>query len=150
MSLPLTSLEFKDPGQLDVAGTLQVDQVERSAIYNLALMDWVNNLDRNDKGEFLIPLFGDLKRHVMTDQEVDAFGNELMSQRFVDRNIFITSELWGLASTAPYGHRNDMGTLDEVIRAHGGASRSARDSYIDLNDDEKSNLIAFLKTLEIK
>lgn len=148
-SLPLNSLEFFDPGPLDVAGTLQINQVETTAIYDLALLDWAKTLPQNEKGAYLIPLFGDLKRHVMTDQEVDAFGNELMSQRFVDRNIFITAELWGLASTAPFGHRNDMGTLDEVIRAHGGASRASRDAYVEATQSEKNALIAYLKTLEI-
>jgi CxxC motif-containing protein (DUF1111 family) len=98
----------------------------------------------------MVPLFGDLKRHTMTDGEVDAFGNELMSQRFVDRNIFITAELWGVASTAPYGHRNDMYDLDEVISAHGGDARKSRDAYLDLDENIKQQLIAFLRTLEIK
>jgi cytochrome c peroxidase len=56
----------------------------------------------------------------MTDNQIDALGNELLSQRFVDRNIFQTAELWGVGSTRPYGHRNDFTTLDEIILAHGG------------------------------
>ena len=86
----------------------------------------------------------------MTDSEVDAFGNELMSQRIVERNIFITAELWGVASTAPYGHRNDMYDLTEVISAHGGDARASRDAYLALDDALQQQLIAFLRTLEIK
>ena len=62
----------------------------------------------------------------------------------------MTSELWGIGSTAPYGHRNDFTTLDEIIRAHGGAGRESRDAYIDAEPDVRSALIAFLKTLVIE
>lgn len=149
-ALPLRSLAFADPGPFDSAGTLNDRQVAEAAVYDLALLDWTHGLPRNDKGEVLVPLFGDLKRHNMTDGEVDAFGNELLSQRFVDRTIFATTELWGVGSTAPYGHRNDMTTLDEAIRAHGGSGRAARDAYVAAGDDERSQLIAFLKSLVIE
>lgn len=149
-ALPLNSLQFDDPGLFDVAGTLQTYQVEAPATYDLTMLDWAQSLPRNAEGQVLVPLFGDLKRHTMTDGDVDAFGNELMSQRFVDRNIFITAELWGVASTAPYGHRNDMYDLNEVISAHGGDARQSRDAYLDLDENIKQQLIAFLRTLEIK
>ena len=149
-ALPLNSLQFDDPGLFDVAGTLQTYQVEAPATYDLAMLEWAEALPRNDDGQVMVPLFGDLKRHTMTDSEVDAFGNELMSQRFVDRNIFITAELWGVASTAPYGHRNDMYDLTEVISAHGGDARASRDSYLALDEELQQQLIAFLRTLEIK
>ncbi len=149
-SLPLKSLSFADPGALDVAGTINTTQVESPAIYDLALLGWAKDLPRNDKGEILVPLFGDLKRHKMTDRSVAALGNELLSQRFVGRDIFMTSELWGIGSTAPYGHRNDFTTLDEIILAHGGAGRAARDAYLDADPEARSALIAFLKTLVIE
>ena len=117
-SLPLNSLQFDDPGIFDAAGTLQSYQVKSPATYDLGMLEWAKTLPKNDKGQVLVPLFGDLKRHVMTDSQVDRFGNELMSQRFVDRNIFATAELWGLGSTAPYGHRNDIPDLHDVIELH--------------------------------
>ncbi len=149
-SLPLASLKFADPGPYDVAGTLNTSQVNASAIYDLALLEWTESLPRNDKGEVLVPLFGDLKRHKMTDNVVSVFGNELLSQRFVGRDIFMTSELWGIGSTAPYGHRNDISTLHDVILAHGGAGRAARDAYLAATEQERSSIIAFLKTLVIE
>ena len=149
-SLPLESLSFVDPGPLDVAGTINENQVKESAIYDLALLDWAKKLPRNDQGEIMVPLFGDLKRHKMTDRSVAALGNELLSQRFVGRDIFMTSELWGIGSTAPYGHRNDFTTLDEIIRAHGGDARQSRDAYVDTEESTRSALIAYLKTLVIE
>lgn len=149
-ALPLTSLKFADPGPYDVSGTLNTRDVKVAATYDLALMDWARSLPRNTDGHVMVPLFGDLKRHKMTDRSVNALGNELLSQRFVGRDIFMTSELWGLASTAPYGHRNDFGTLDQIIRAHGGASRKARDAYVEGRDEDRSHLIAYLKTLVLE
>ena len=98
----------------------------------------------------MVPLFGDLKRHIMSDAQVMKLGNELLSQRFVERNEFITAELWGIASTSPYGHRGDLTTLDEIIKAHGGDARQARDAYIALAEVQRQNIIAYLKTLAIE
>lgn len=148
-ALPLKSLDFADPGPYDAAGTLRRSEID-GAVYDLSLMDWAKDLERNDKGEYLIPTLGDLKRHVITDRQVAALGNELLGQRFVERNEFQTSELWGIASTSPYGHRGDFTTLDSVIRAHGGEARAARDAYGELPDDDRSALIAWLKTLVIQ
>lgn len=148
-ALPLQSLSFADPGPFDLAGTLNDRQVSNKAIYDIALLDWAASLPRDEQGRVLVPLFGDLKRYVMTDNEIDALGNELLSQRFVDRNIFQTAELWGVGSTQPYGHRNDFSSLHDIILAHGGAGRAARDAYAAAADTEKSALIAFLKTLVI-
>lgn len=148
-ALPLESLSFADPGPFDQAGTLNDKQVGAKAIYDIALLDWARNLARDAEGRVLVPLYGDLKRHVMTDNQIDALGNELLSQRFVDRNIFQTAELWGVGSTQPYGHRNDFSSLDEIILAHGGNGREARDAYEAAASAEKSALIAFLKTLVI-
>ncbi len=151
-SLPLESLHFSDPGPLDAAGTLRNNELgsELNATYNLALLDWAESLEKDEQGRYLVPLFGDLKRHVIADSQVDTLGNELLSQRFVERNVFMTSELWGIGSTAPYGHRGDLTTLSEVIAAHGGDARDARDAWVKLDESAKSDITAFLKTLVIE
>jgi len=148
-SLPLKSLSFQDPGPLDVSGTLKISDVEEVAIYDLEQLEWAMSLPRNDKGEVLVPLFGDLKRHKITDAQVAGLGNELFSQRFVGRDVFMTAELWGVGSTSPYGHRNDITTLDEIIREHGGEARKARDAYVNADAGTREAIVAFLKTLEI-
>lgn len=78
-----------------------------------------------------------------------TLGNELLSQRFVERDVFMTTELWGVESTAPYGHRGDLITLAEVIEAHGGEARTARDRWLALDDAGRGDVIAFLRTLVI-
>lgn len=148
-TLPLDSLLFDDPGPLDAAGTLRKNELGNTlnATYNLALMDWAKSLERDAQGRWLVPLFGDLKRYVIADTQVDTLGNELLSQRFVERNVFMTSELWGIGSTAPYGHRGNLTTLNEVIEAHGGDARQSRDAWVQLDETAKSDITAFLKTL---
>jgi hypothetical protein len=144
-SLPLTSLVFTDPGPEDMAGTLNRRDVSEPIVMDLAKTDWGQRLPRNDKGEWLVPLFGDLKRHVIVDEGVADLGNEIMGQRFVERDVFMTAELWGIASTAPYGHRGDFTTLDAIIRAHGGEARKARDAYVRAGDEQRASIIAFLR-----
>jgi hypothetical protein len=147
--LPLNSLTFSDPGANDTAGTLRPGEIPQPITYNYGLLPWTKNLQRNDQGQVLIPLFGDLKRHKIADDQTNRLGNELLAQRFVERDVFMTAELWGVGSTAPYGHRNDITTLDEVIRAHGGEASDARKAYIAAAEADRSSLIAFLKTLVI-
>jgi len=151
-TLPLSSLVFADPGPFDAAGTLRSNESQAglNLHYDLALRDWATKLPRDSQNRVLVPLFGDLKRYVMTDKQVATLGNELLSQRFVERNAFMTTELWGVGSTAPYGHRGDLTTLSEVIRAHGGAARASRDAYLSLDDTARSELDAFLKSLIIR
>lgn len=148
-SLPLQSLQFADPGPVDFAGTRRSGEDAHHAVYDLGLYQWAQALPRNKDGDVLVPLFGDLKRHKIADQEVSHLGNELLSQRFVDRDVFMTAELWGIASTDPYGHRGDISTLHEVITAHGGDARSVRDRYMNLSESEQQEIIAFLSTLII-
>ena len=148
-ALPLESLVFHDPGPYDTAGTLREGDLETPLALDLATLDWVRALARDDQGRVLVPLYGDLKRHKIADAANDTFGNELLAQRFVARDVFITAELWGIGSTAPYGHRGDLTTLDEVIVAHGGEATGSRKAYSDLPDADRQSIIAFLRSLEI-
>jgi cytochrome c peroxidase len=149
-TLPLKSLTFTDPAPYDMAGTLRASETAQSIQIDLSKMPFASQLQKNDKGEWLIPLFSDLKRHLMVDAQVDALGNELQAQRFVERDVFLTPRLWGVGSTAPYGHRGDFRSLDEIISAHGGEARFARDAYLASDKGMRENVIAFLRALEIK
>lgn len=148
-SLPLKSLSFFDPGPYDSAGTMAAHDVDEPAIYDLALLDWAQKLKRDENGNVLVPLFGDLKRHVIADDKHPHFANELLSQGFVPRDSFMTGELWGIADTAPYGHRGDLTTLPEVIIAHGGAAAKASDAYLDLSEEAEADLLTYLMTLRM-
>jgi Di-haem oxidoreductase, putative peroxidase len=149
-TLPLKSLTFTDPAPYDMAGTLRASESGRSITIDLSKTAYANQLQKNEKGEWLIPLFSDLKRHLMVDAQVNALGNELQAQRFVERDVFLTPRLWGVGSTAPYGHRGDFRSLDEIISAHGGEARFARDAYLASDKAMRDDVIAFLRSLEIK
>lgn len=148
-ALPLESTLFEDPGPFDTAGTLRRADVAKPVRYDLARLPFVQALPRDDKGRVLVPLFGDLKRHTIADPRSDRLANELLAQRFVERNVFQTARLWGVGDTAPYGHRGDITTLDGVIRAHGGEGDGAKEAYEALPEADRQAIIAFMKTLTI-
>ncbi len=149
-TLPLKSLLFTDPAPYDMAGTLRASEVKAPIRIDLAALPFARTLQKNEKGEWLIPLFSDLKRHLIVDETVNVLGNELQAQRFVERDVFLTPRLWGVGSTAPYGHNGQFRMLDEVIAAHGGEARFSRDAYLALDAHERDTLVAFLRSLVIE
>lgn len=148
-ALPLDSLLFTDPAPLEGAGTLRAGDVAAPIVLDLEPMARTAGLARDGQGRWLVPLYGDLKRHVMVDNRVSDLGDETLSQGFVPPEQFATAELWGVADTGPYGHRGTFTTLDSVIRAHGGAGRASRDAYVAAEDDLRRAIIAFLRTLRM-
>ncbi len=58
-----------------------------------------------------------------------------------------TAPLWGVGSTAPYGHDGASLDLDSVIRRHGGEALQARVGYTSLSDADRKNLLCFLQSL---
>ena len=60
---------------------------------------------------------------------------------------FRTSPLWGVGSTAPYGHDGASLSLDDVIRRHGGEALSSRSAYAALGESDRRAVIAFLESL---
>ncbi|HTR12143.1 MAG TPA: di-heme oxidoredictase family protein [Roseiarcus sp.] len=149
-ALPLKSLVFTDPAPYDMAGTLRENETKAAIRIDLGALPFGKSLKKNDKGEWLIPLYSDLKRHLIVDENVNALGNELQAQRFVERDVFLTPRLWGVGSTAPYGHNGAFRMLDEVIAAHGGEARFARDAYLALTPGERDSVVAFLRSLVIE
>ena len=95
-------------------------------------------------GPFLVQnIFTDFKRH-------DLGAN--FHEREYDgtyRSEFLTTPLWGVGSTAPYGHDGRSINLMEVILRHGGEAQSARDSFASLGESEKDALLAFLSSLVV-
>ncbi len=69
-----------------------------------------------------------------------------------DRGLFRTPTLRNVALTAPYMHNGEFFTLDRVLELYsrGGRSFVNKDSLIvplNLNNEEKSDIIAFLQSL---
>lgn len=144
-ALPLDSTLFVEPSPFNPAGNLRPSDVVRSVEFELD----VRGLDRDDQGRVLIPVFSDFKRHVIADVNRPHFANELLAQRFVNRDEFLTARLWGVGSTAPYGHRGDLTTMLEAIEHHGGEASAARIAFDALEDQQRRQIIGFLQTLRL-
>jgi len=99
--------------------------------------------ERNKKGGLIIRMFSDLKRHDMGDALAESFHRADEQQN----REFITAKLWGVADTAPYLHDGRAMTLHEAIMLHGGEAEAAREAYMQLKDDQKNDILLFLKSL---
>ena len=62
-------------------------------------------------------------------------------------SYYQTARLWGVADTAPYLHDGRAATLSEAILWHGGEAQASRDLFAGLPDEERTDLLAFLRTL---
>jgi len=93
-------------------------------------------------GSFVVKnFFADLKRHDL--------GPAFWERNF-DGTIqkeFITEPLWGVGSTAPYGHDGRSINLRQVILRHGGEAQAARDAFAGAPEVQQQQLIAFLESL---
>lgn len=85
--------------------------------------------------------FADLKRH---DLEPNFY------ERNFDGTVtrhFMTEPLWGVGSTAPYGHDGRSINLREVIARHGGEAQESRNRFMRLPEAAKLSLVIFLESL---
>jgi CxxC motif-containing protein (DUF1111 family) len=63
------------------------------------------------------------------------------------KSVWLTKELWGVGSTAPYLHDGRATTLTEAILEHGGEAAAARENFERLALADQAALIAFLDNL---
>jgi hypothetical protein len=60
---------------------------------------------------------------------------------------FRTAPLWGIGSTAPYGHDGASLDLDDVIRRHGGEAEGESRAYAEASETDRARLLDFLRGL---
>jgi hypothetical protein len=102
----------------------------------------MGSLETDGQGHGIVRLYGDLKRHRMGQalaEPIDEVGS--------GASTFMTAELWGVGSTAPYLHDGRATTLAEAILAHGGEAAAARDSFAAQPQATQDNVVAFLNNL---
>jgi hypothetical protein len=100
------------------------------------------SFEKNLTGSAIVRLYGDLKRHDMGDalaENIDETGT--------GRSSWMTKELWGVGSTAPYLHDGRATTLTEAILDHGGDAESSRNQAASLSEADFNAMIAFLDNL---
>lgn len=94
------------------------------------------------RGTFVVRnIFTDFKRHDLGPSFHERNYDGTM------RTQFLTTALWGVGSTAPYGHDGRSINLTEVILRHGGEARTARDRFAQLDKGERRKLLEFLSSL---
>jgi hypothetical protein len=124
---------------LKVAWNDQTDRMEGKLVY-LA--------DR--KGKRLIPrreaftirgIYSDFKYHEM--------GPDFYQMQYDGTVIKMwkTTPLWGVGTTAPYGHDGASLDLDAVIRRHGGEALASRKAYTALKSEQRQQVRQFLRSL---
>ncbi len=86
-------------------------------------------------------IFTDLKRH-----DLGASFYERQYDGTVIKE-FLTTPLWGVGSTSPYGHDGRSINLNEVILRHGGEAKRTAETYENLSDENRSAVLAFLNSL---
>jgi Di-haem oxidoreductase, putative peroxidase len=59
----------------------------------------------------------------------------------------MTEPLWGVGSTAPYGHDGRSINLREVIVRHGGEALASRNAFAKLSDAQENFVLEFLNSL---
>jgi len=92
-----------------------------------------------------------LVRNIFTDLKRHNLGPNFFERNFdgTFRTEFMTTPLWGVGSTAPYGHDGRSINLMEVILRHGGEAQASRDAFGRLSSTNQSRVIAFLNSLII-
>jgi di-heme oxidoreductase (putative peroxidase) len=88
---------------------------------------------------------------IYTDLRHHDLGQQLWEYVYSDQlratKRFKTAPLWGVGSTAPYGHDGLSPTLDDVIRRHGGEAAEVTERYVKASPADRKALLALLESL---
>jgi hypothetical protein len=86
-------------------------------------------------------IFTDFKRHDL--------GPALHERNFdtTIQSTFMTEALWGVGTTAPYGHDGRSINLQEIILRHGGEATAQRNAYAALSTSQQNLIKEFLNVL---
>ena len=110
----------------------------------------VNTMDDGQDFPQLLPrgnqfvvenFFADFKRHDLGP----AFHERQYNGTIVTK--FMTQPLWGVGSTAPYGHDGRSIDLREVILRHGGEAQASKEAFAALDENDRRKILEFLGTL---
>jgi hypothetical protein len=99
-----------------------------------------------------VPLHGKfVVRNIYTDFKRHDLGSGFHEREYdgTVRTAFLTTALWGVGSTGPYGHDGRSVSLVEVILRHGGEAIAQREAFVALSRKEQSQIVAFLNSLTL-
>jgi CxxC motif-containing protein (DUF1111 family) len=132
--------EGVDPANA-VAFNLTSDQPDNRVVVNGREVR-LGSFERDAGGGAIVRLYGDLKRH-----EMGARLAERIDETGSGASTWLTTELWGVGSTAPYLHDGRATTLTEAVIEHGGEAATSRNAARALRPAEQAQLLAFLENL---
>jgi hypothetical protein len=93
-------------------------------------------------GSFLVrSIFTDFKRH-----DLGPNFHEINYDGTIQKE-FLTTPLWGVGSTGPYGHDGRSPTLMDVILRHGGEAAASRNAFANSSSTTQRSVIAMLNAL---
>ena len=99
---------------------------------------------KDEAGMTRVQLFGDLQRH-----DLGAEDSESIDETGDGMSTWMTRNLWGMGSTAPYMHDGRATTMGQAIDSHGGEGAASRAMYYGLSTQEKDDLEKFLLNLRL-
>src|SRR5204863_2820011 len=102
----------------------------------------MGSFPRDGQGRALVELYGDLKRHNMGSELAEP-----IDEAGTGAATFLTRNLWGVGSTAPYLHDGRATTLTEAILEHGGEAAGSRAACVGLSSPNQKFLLAYLNNL---
>ncbi|MEP6652039.1 MAG: di-heme oxidoredictase family protein [Myxococcales bacterium] len=88
-------------------------------------------------------------RNIFTDFKRHDLGPNFHERNYdgTFQNQFLSTPLWGVATTAPYGHDGRSTSLTDVILRHGGEATNSRNAFANSPIGTQRNILLFLNTL---
>jgi len=88
-------------------------------------------------------------RNIFTDFKRHDLGPAFHERNYDGtlRTQFLTAPLWGVGTTAPYGHDGRSINLKETILRHGGEAQVAKENFASLSEANQSRILGFLSAL---
>jgi hypothetical protein len=102
------------------------------------------------RGDLWVPRRGAYTvRGIYTDFKYHDVGKSFYQVQFDGSVVrqWRTCPLWGVGTTAPYGHDGASLSLDDVIVRHGGEALKSRQAYTALVTSDRRLIVAFLESL---
>jgi CxxC motif-containing protein (DUF1111 family) len=143
-------LIVRDRRVADVDTVFDPDSGNFNRLFATALVLLANPSSLGQDGVAKMPAYQPfVVKNIFTDFKRHDVGPNFYERNYdgTMRTEFLTVALWGVGSTAPYGHDGRSINLTEVILRHGGEARASRDVFAALPAITRNTIVAFLNSL---
>ncbi len=146
---------YSEPNPYNPIGNLQPGDADPVRV-DLTRGDLPGRRPQPVNGVVQIAAYTDLKLHDITSGVGDPNEESLdinqpigSPEFFAGNRRFLTKKLWGAANEPPYFHHGQFTTLREATLAHDGEALESRLAFEALTDEERDQVIEFLKSLQV-